>query len=132
MRKIDIACIVDDDPIYIFATRKIMKMAGFCNSFLVFHNGKEALDNLKAIIKAGDQVPDIILLDLNMPIMDGWQFLDEFVKVQHDKVITIYIVTSSIDPEDIKRAKSYEMVNNYVIKPVTEKKLQEILEDFQA
>ncbi len=132
MRKIDVACIVDDDPIYIFATRKIMKMAGFCNSFLVFHNGKEALDNLQAIIKSGSQVPDIILLDLNMPIMDGWQFLDEFVKVQHDKVITIYIVTSSIDPDDIKRAKSYEMVNNYVIKPVTEKKLQEILHDFQA
>lgn len=131
MKKIDIACLVDDDPIYIFATKKVMKMANFCNSFLVFHNGKEALDSLSAILSAGVQMPDIILLDLNMPVMDGWQFLDEFIKIHLEKKITIYIVTSSINPEDLERAREYENVQNYIIKPVTEKTLYEILDDYQ-
>lgn len=131
MKKIDIACIVDDDPIYIFATKKVMQMADFCNSFLIFHNGKEALDSLVAILSSGAQMPDVILLDLNMPVMDGWQFLDEFVNIKPPKKITIYIVTSSIDPDDIIRAKAYENVQDYLVKPVTEKSLQEILTDFQ-
>lgn len=132
MKKIDIACLVDDDPVYLFATRKVMQMAGFCNSFLVFHNGREALDSLIVIIKAGAQMPDVILLDLNMPVMDGWEFLDEFIKIQLERKITIYVVTSSINPEDIDRVKAYENVQNYIIKPVTEKTLHEILNDFQG
>lgn len=131
MKKIDIACLVDDDPIYIFATKKVMQMSNFCNSFLIFHNGKEALDSLSAILSAGAQMPDVILLDLNMPVMDGWQFLDEFLKIKPPKKITIYIVTSSIDPDDITRAKAYENVQDYLVKPITEKSLQEILVDFQ-
>lgn len=129
-KKIDIACIVDDDPIYIFATKKVMRMAGFCESFLVFSNGKEALDSLSAIVLAGAKMPDVILLDLNMPVMDGWQFLDEFTRIQPAKKITIYIVSSSIDPEDVERAKAYEDVHNYIVKPVTEKSLIDIMTDF--
>lgn len=131
-KKIDIACIVDDDPIYVFATKKIMRMADFCESFLVFSNGKEALDSLSAIVLAGAKMPDVILLDLNMPVMDGWQFLDEFTQIKPAKKITIYIVSSSIDPEDVERAKTYEDVHNYIIKPVTEKSLLDIMSDFKV
>lgn len=127
MKKIDIACIVDDDPVFVFATKKVMEMADFCNAFMVFHNGKQALDNLTAIIKSEGNLPDIILLDLNMPVMDGWQFLDEFIKVPSPKEITIFIVSSSIDPEDVNKAKSYDAVNNYVVKPITRDVLADIL-----
>ena len=130
-KKIDIACIVDDDPIYVFATKKVMRMADFCESFLVFSNGKEALESLSAIILAGAKMPEVILLDLNMPVMDGWQFLDEFTRIQPPKKITIYIVTSSIDPEDVERAKAYADVHNYIVKPVTEKSLMDILQDYK-
>ena len=119
MKKIDIACIIDDDPIYVFGAKKIMQYANFCNAFLIFHNGEEAITNLKSIIKAGEKLPDIILLDLNMPIMDGWQSLDEFTKIKTDKKITIYIITSSIDPTDIERSKEYNNENNYLVKPIT-------------
>lgn len=130
-KKIDIACIVDDDPIYVFATKKVMRMAGFCESFLVFKNGKEALESLSAIVLEGSKMPEVILLDLNMPVMDGWQFLDEFTQIQPPQKITIYIVTSSINPEDVERAKAYEDVANYIVKPVSEKSLYDILEDFK-
>ena len=128
MRKVDIACIIDDDPIFVFGTKKIMKLANFCNGFMVFHNGEEALDHLKPIIESNnDSLPDVILLDLNMPVMDGWEFLDEFVKIPCEKEITIYIVTSSIDPMDMDRAKDYDNISNYLIKPISAQKLQEIL-----
>ena len=127
MKKIDIACIIDDDPIFIFGTKKIMQIANFCKSFMIFHNGKQAYDKLKIIIENGSQLPDLILLDLNMPIWDGWQFLDEFVKIPNEKSITIYIITSSVDPADVIRAKSYDMVSNYIVKPITMVELKQIL-----
>jgi CheY-like chemotaxis protein len=128
MPKIDIACIIDDDPIFVFGTKKIMEIAKFCESFMIFRNGKEAFDKLKAIIIADEQLPDLILLDLNMPIWDGWQFLDEFIKIPHKNPITIYIMTSSIDPADIEKAKSYEEVSNYLVKPITMAELKKLME----
>ncbi|MBQ4818469.1 response regulator [Aquimarina sp. MMG016] len=131
MRKIDIACIIDDDPIFVFGVKKIMELIGFCESVMVFRNGNEALNNLKAIISAHEKLPDVILLDLNMPILDGWQFLDEFIKIPCKKKIMIYIVSSSVDPEDTLKAKSYERVSDYIVKPVTVQKLKDILSDIQ-
>lgn len=129
MKKIDIACIIDDDPIFVFGTKRLMQLANFCNGFLVFKNGKEAYDNLKAMIIAGEKLPDLILLDLNMPIWDGWQFLDEFIQIPIENTVTIFIVTSSIDPEDITRAKSYEIVSNYLVKPIKMDDLKKLMEE---
>ncbi|WP_378182362.1 response regulator [Aquimarina sp. SS2-1] len=131
MRKIDIACVIDDDPIFVFGIKRIIEIIDFCNDLLVFKNGKEALEGLKSIIAQNQNLPDVILLDLNMPILDGWQFLDEFVKIPCGKKITIYIVSSSVDPEDVHRAKSYESVCDYIVKPVTVKALKEVLHDFE-
>ncbi|MFL1897123.1 response regulator [Aquimarina sp. 2-A2] len=132
MKKIDLACIVDDDPIFVFGIKKVMELANFCNGFLVFKNGREALDKLKAIISSGEKLPDILLLDLNMPILDGWQFLEEFTKIPCSKKITIYIVTSSVDPQDVAKAKSYELVSDYIVKPISVKRLKEILKEFET
>ncbi len=128
MPKIDIACIIDDDPIFVFGTKRIMGIANFCESFMIFRNGKEAYDKLKAIITADEKLPDLILLDLNMPIWDGWQFLDEFIKIPNVNPITIYIMTSSVDPEDIEKAKTYDAVSNYLIKPITMAELKKLME----
>lgn len=89
MRKVELACIIDDDPIFVFGVRKFMELINFCDSFLIFKNGQEALDKLSAIIKSGEQTPEVILLDINMPILDGWGFLDEFIKINPPKEITI-------------------------------------------
>lgn len=127
MKKINIACIIDDDPIFVFGTKKIMEMTNFCESIVVYKNGKEAYESLKAIILANEPQPDIILLDLNMPVWDGWQFLDEFIQIPNKKTITIYIITSSVDPADVQKAKKYDAISSYIVKPITTAELKKIL-----
>ena len=131
MKKIDIACIIDDDPIYIYTAKRMMDLVDFCNNYLIFKNGYEAITYLKPIIEQGEDTPEVIFLDLNMPVMDGWQFLEEFTAIPPPpkKEIIIYIVSSSIDPQDLEKAKSYENVDNYIVKPIEIDKLQEILND---
>lgn len=131
MKKIDMACIIDDDPIFIFGIKKIMELVGFCESLMVFRNGKEALNNLKSIISTNEKLPDVILLDLNMPILDGWQFLEEFTQIPCKKEIVIYVVSSSVDPEDLLRVKSCSKVSGYIVKPVTIERMKEVLRDFE-
>ncbi|WBL23605.1 response regulator [Zunongwangia sp. HRR-M8] len=132
MKKIDLACIIDDDPIFVFSAKKIMELADFCNGFLVFGNGEEALNHLRALISSDKELPDVILLDLNMPVMDGWEFLENFIQIKSEKAITIYIVSSSVDPSDINKAKSYDHVNNYIVKPVTIDSLKKVLKNHKA
>ena len=127
MRHIDTTCLIDDDRIFIFAAKRILKATKFCDNFTIYNNGAEALTGLGDIIKSGNNIPDLILLDLNMPIMDGWQFLDEFVKIENSKKITLYIVSSSIDPADAEKAKQYEQITDFIVKPITKDALADIV-----
>jgi CheY-like chemotaxis protein len=129
MKKIKLTYIVDDDEIYIFTTKKLLNKIDFSEDVAVFQNGKEAIDALKFTLRNKNELPDVILLDLNMPIMDGWQFLDEFIRIKSEKQIKIYIVSSSVDPSDIERANTYNMVSNYIVKPISREKLHEITEE---
>ncbi|WP_417886210.1 response regulator [Zunongwangia sp.] len=129
MKKSNITCIIDDDPIFVFTAKKIMELADFSDSFLVFKNGKEAINHFTALLTTENTLPDVILLDINMPVMNGWEFLDEFTKIESLKSVVIYVVSSSIDPEDKERAKSYEEVSNYVVKPITIDSLKTIIEN---
>ncbi|MGY0391872.1 response regulator [Bizionia sp. KMM 8389] len=128
---INTVCIIDDDPIYVFGTKKIMESLNFCKNFLVYKNGKKALDYLIPKLETNATLPDLILLDLNMPILDGWQVLDEIIKIQTKRKIKIYIVSSSIDSRDLQRAKEYDLVSNYIIKPFSAEKLNELCKDIQ-
>lgn len=125
MKKIDIVCIIDDDPTHVFVASRALEIGNFCETILVFRNGKEAYDKLKAICVAGEKLPDLILLDINMPVWDGWDFLSEFIKIPIEKKITIYIITSSNNPEDMRRAESFNIVSNFLIKPITIDKLKQ-------
>lgn len=121
IRKISRSCIIDNDPIFVFGTKKVMKEVDFCDDVLVYHNGEEAINGLKSMVDRGEPLPNLIFLDLNMPIMDGWDFLEDFMAIpnQNRKDVFVYIISSSIDANDFIRARKYEIVNNYILKPVT-------------
>jgi CheY-like chemotaxis protein len=123
---------VDDDRIYIFGLTKLIEMNEFCEELLVFQNGKDALENLLDDIRLGRDLPSVILLDINMPVMDGWQFLDEFEKLPTERKhgIRVYMVSSSVNQTDLDKAKSYPDIVDYVIKPVKASDLERIANDF--
>lgn len=131
-QKVELACIIDDDKIYVNLVRKIIEIKKLSENLLIFKNGLEALDYFKVILSnmTEDKLPDIIFLDLNMPVMDGWEFLGEFIKIKNnfDKKITLYVVSSSIDPRDLERAKSFNLVTDYLIKPIELKKFEKIFD----
>ena len=129
MKKVQICCIIDDDPIFIYGTKRIMKEVDFSETILVYHNGQEAIEGLHKINTAEECMPEVIFLDLNMPIMNGWEFLDEFEKLQNhnQRKTIIYIISSSIDPRDLERVKNYRQVNSYILKPITPNDLETVL-----
>ncbi len=132
MKQINTTCIIDDDEIYIFAVKRLIQKGDFCDNILIFKNGKDAIKELKNLILNDVNIPELILLDINMPIMDGWQFLEEFIKIKPKKEIVIYVVSSSINPTDMERAKSYKNVSNYIVKPISRDALFEIKKTFAA
>ena len=129
MKTVHTICIIDDDAIFRFGTKKMMETVHLSLDFLIYKNGKEAYDGLLPKLRLDSDLPDVILLDLNMPIMDGWQFLDELVKIPATKKIPIYIVSSSVDNRDINKAKTYDIVNNYLVKPFSITKVKDLLEE---
>ena len=127
---IKLSCIIDDDDVYINLISKIIDLKNLSENLLIFKNGEEALNYFKAIIEnlSDNTFPEIILLDLNMPVMDGWNFLKEFTKIQNPNTFgtPLYIVSSSINQEEIQKAKSFELVTDYLIKPINIGKFEEL------
>lgn len=124
-------CIIDDDHIYINLVSRIIQLKKLSNRVLVFNNGKEALEYFETSLNKTKErlMPKVIFLDLNMPIMDGWEFLKLFPKVkqQINKSIQLYVVSSSINKVDIQRAKSISIVSDYISKPLSIGDFEKIL-----
>lgn len=118
--------IIDDDKLSIKLMSMLILRNEFCEKINSFINPQTALAELKENYDTITNLPDIILLDLNMPILDGWQFLDEFILLPLKKEIPIFIITSSIDPADKEMAKKYTMVKSYIVKPINAEKLNAI------
>ncbi len=125
MDKMRSTWLVDDDPIFVFALSKMLKRLDLFAEVFVFENGKAAFD---AIEQDPDSLPDIIFLDLNMPIMDGWQFLE---KIENSKVVDrfeILVLSSTVDPSDIDRLGKHTKIKSFMPKPVTLDKLRAVFE----
>lgn len=123
-------CVIDDDSIYQFTIVKTLESIDLEKEIMVFSDGEEALNFILENIKDTNELPDIILLDINMPIMDGFQFMEEYIKIKPrlGKEITIYMVSSSVDPSDIERAKEIREISDYLIKPIKPGELKSIIQ----
>lgn len=120
---LDLILCVDDDPITLMLCKKVISKAQFSNDVVTAKNGQEALGYLKDIKKLNNiaKVPQLIFLDLNMPVMDGWEFLDNFNNDEYNSYNStkVIVLSSTIDPEDYKKAKKYPMVFDFISKPIT-------------
>ena len=118
-------CVIDDDQIYQLIIKKVVERTEEFESVCFYSDGLDACEDFKS---PKYELPEIILLDINMPQMDGWQFLDCLIssKPDFDKETAIYIVSSSIAYSDRTKAESYTQVSGFLSKPLSVEKLKEI------
>jgi CheY-like chemotaxis protein len=122
--------IIDDDVIFKIIAQKIIQKSENLETLDTFSNGQEALAALESAVTKNENLPDIILLDIEMPLMDGWEFICKikpFASTLKEKQIRIYILSSSIAIEDKLKAKSNSNISGYLTKPITLKDLERII-----
>lgn len=128
---------VDDDPITLMLCKKVVEKAQFAKEIDTANNGEEAINYFDALYlekKNNDLIvyPKLVLLDLNMPVMDGWEFLESFKAKNYLNVFDLtrfIVVSSSIDPNDINKAKTYPVIG-FISKPVTKDMLENLKSQF--
>jgi len=132
MKKIKLAYLIDDDDISNYLSEKILANVEFCDQLEVFSDAQKALESLKHAIASGQNIPEAILFDLNMPEMDGWGFIKSFLELPHKTKIPTFIFTSSINPTDRQRASDNKFIKDFITKPLTIHKIDKILRQIDA
>ena len=133
---LDLILCVDDDPITLMLCKMVISKSSFATEIITAQKGEEALNyfddlklnNLGAEIK---KYPSLVFLDLNMPVMDGWEFLDHFSKEEYTsafKNTKVIVLSSTIDPNDIEKSKTYPMVLDFLSKPITKEIVENLKE----
>jgi two-component system chemotaxis response regulator CheY len=124
-----IIALVDDDSIFQFTATRLLESSKLAQNILHFENGAEALTFLREKALQKEFLPDYLFLDINMPFVDGWMFLEDFTTLKSSlaKDISIYMVSSSIDPRDLNRAKGFSEVSDFIIKPISLEHFQKLL-----
>jgi CheY-like chemotaxis protein len=111
-------CLIDDDPIYLMLVNRIISQNKLSDSVTEFANGNAAFESLRRMSEFGQKLPDVVLLDLNMPIWDGWDFLDEFRALNLPEYPEVYIITSSAHTLEKEKGMTYPMVRGFLVKPI--------------
>lgn len=120
--------LIDDDVISGFLTERVLRRDGATDTVSFFQSPHEALTHVQQILTESGEVPEVILLDLNMPLMSGWDFLDALkpCEAQLAGRCAIYVLTSSLAPSDKDKAHHYRMVTGVLHKPLDRVKVQAI------
>jgi CheY-like chemotaxis protein len=115
--------LIDDNYIDNFVTRKILEGSNFASEIIVVRSATEAISSLQN----GQVKPDVIFLDVRMPLMSGFEFLDEYDKIDIDKSgIKIFMLSSSLDPVDMKKSTDNKYITQFIHKPLTVKAIEEL------
>ncbi len=126
--------IIDDDPMASFYIKRLAELGDLADIITIYNKARGAIEYLLLHHQSPEHLPDVILLDIYMPEMDGWDFLKEFseIKARLVKSVSIYIISSSTHLKDIYRAREIPEVRDYIQKPVTKEKLKEIVKPVPA
>lgn len=120
--------VIDDDDINIFIIKKIVEKTGYEAKMVAKTNGQLAIDYLKDLIETHQDFPDLILVDINMPVLNGWEFLETYDKLGLQKDVDMYMLSSSVYENDIEKAKTYKTVKGFISKPLSIERLIELFE----
>jgi CheY-like chemotaxis protein len=126
MKKLNGILLVDDDPTSCFLTQYIIEEMQISDRIYTVQGGREALDFIRAHQAAPHFCVDLILLDINMPDMDGFEFLEAFEDLPNNCNSSVVMLTTSSNIRDLDKAKAFR-VADYLNKPITEEKLTEIM-----
>jgi len=122
---------VDDDDITLMLNKLVINKAQFAGETITAINGKEALDYYESIVSKGEIsiYPELIFLDINMPILSGWEFLDRFLNTyySHFPNTRVVILSSSVNPEDYEKARQYDIVIDFYSKPLSKDQLEKLV-----
>ena len=113
--------IIDDDPIHQRIAQIMISKHNLFDEYFSYTEAQKAIDFLQENKKNEETLPDVILLDLNMPVIDGWDFLETFETLvkEFKKGIRVFIVSSSVDEKDVLRSKTYVAVKGFISKPLS-------------
>lgn len=115
--------LIDDNYIDNFVTSRLLESCKFADKVVVRQSSSDAIEALRA----GTIIPDVIFLDLRMPVMDGFEFLQEYDKLDIVKEgVKVFMLSSSLDPTDLRRSLANKYVTQFVHKPLTKKVLEEL------
>ena len=128
MQKVERLLLVDDDHVSNMLTEMVLEDMARFTSFQVAVNGQEALDYLEITARLDPSTfPQLILLDLNMPVMDGFEFLEQVTQLRLPSMPSIIVLSSSSDPTDLARAAKFPILG-YLIKPIRPEMLLPLIE----
>ena len=130
-QKLNCILLIDDDEIANYINSSVVKHVDCCETVVTVQSGKAALDYLTTEEDGNYPQPDLIFLDINMPGMNGWEFLEHYQKLkksQQGKIIVV-MLTSSVNPDDVEKARSMREVSEFKTKPMTEEMLKEVINE---
>jgi len=122
-------CVIDDDEVFQYTIFHTLETHKSVDKIMPFTDGAEAMHYFNEHIDDLSKLPDIIFLDINMPVMDGYTFMNQYIKLiaKIPKKIKIYILSSSVDLADFEKTKKIKEVSNYIVKPIKDNQLTKIL-----
>jgi CheY-like chemotaxis protein len=125
--KIDLL-VIDDDDINIFIIKKIVEKTGYNINMVAKTNGQLAIDHLNTLIEENQAFPQLVLIDINMPVLNGWEFLEAYDKLEIEQRVDMYMLSSSVYENDIEKAKTYKTVKGFISKPLSITRLIELFD----